>query len=61
MKTKKAVHAAVAAIYFGDTSDYASALWEVVNILDPKMASLLVESENEAFEASCKAVGLPFD
>jgi hypothetical protein len=61
MKTKKAVHAAVAAIYLGDSSDYQTALWEVINILDPKMADLLEDDDAMAWEASCRAVGLPLD
>ena len=50
--TRKALAAAVAAIYFGDSSDYLSALHEVVSALDPVMAKLLETNERAAFEAT---------
>jgi len=34
----KALEAAVGAIYFDDSSDYETALWSVINALDPELA-----------------------
>lgn len=45
-----ALKAAVAAIYFGDSSDYQTALWEVVSALDPGLSSLLERSESKAYD-----------
>lgn len=48
---KKALRSAVLAIYFADSADYKSALWQVVEALDPKIAELLENSEQEAYKA----------
>jgi hypothetical protein len=48
----KAVHEAVAAIYLADNSDYLSALWSVVNLIDPKLARLLEKDEKKAYDLS---------
>lgn len=50
----KALHAAVAAIYLKDSSDYLPALWQVVSILDPKMACLLQKNELQAYKKSLR-------
>lgn len=46
----EALKAAVAAIYFADSSDYLSALWSVVRALSPNTASILERNGSEAFE-----------
>lgn len=46
----QALHEAVSAIYFADSSDYLTALWDVVRHLAPPMADLLETNEREAFE-----------
>lgn len=48
---KRAVRAAVAAIYFADNSDYLSALWDVVRALRPDLEDMLARDERAAFEA----------
>jgi len=49
--TKEALSIAVKAIYFDDSSDYLSALWEIVNILGGNEAAELLENdESKAFE-----------
>lgn len=53
----EATHAAVAAVYFADSSDYRSALWEVVNSLNPELATLLAKDSHKAYKRSCKATG----
>lgn len=53
-----ALKAAVAAIYFDDSSDYCSALWEVVRALSPEMADLLEKNPQAAYhkaDAGCGA------
>lgn len=44
-----AIHAAVAAIYFADSSDYSLALWDVVRSLDPEVAELMENDEDVAY------------
>lgn len=44
-----ALEAAVAAIYFNDSSDYLTALWQVVRNLQPDMVDLLQSDENAAY------------
>jgi hypothetical protein len=51
MSVNSALIAAVSAIYFDDSSDFASALREVVRGLDPEMAELLENDEAAAFIA----------
>lgn len=51
-----ALHEAVAAIYFNDSSDYETALWGVVKHLDPKIAELLEEDEKKAFDITAARV-----
>lgn len=48
----EALHAAVAAIYFDDSSDFRGALWNVVRALDPKIADLLENDESAAYDAT---------
>jgi hypothetical protein len=50
---KKALHAAVAAIYFDDSADYKTALWSVIGALDPEAAELLEKDEHAAFVRYC--------
>lgn len=51
---QKALSEAVAVIYFSDNSDYASALWKIVELLGGKEAAdLLHENEAAAFEKYC--------
>lgn len=45
----KALDAAVAALYFSDSSDYKSALYSVMRSLSPDIASLFESSESDAF------------
>lgn len=51
----KALHAATRAIYFADSSDYGTALWEVVTALDPRIAQMLEDDEGAAAYAETKA------
>jgi len=46
--TKKALSKAVKAIYADDTSDYSSALWEVILALGGKKAVELLEEDEDA-------------
>ena len=48
----KAVHEAVSAIYFCDSSDYLPALWSVVRLLAPDMAEMLEKDERQAWQTS---------
>ena len=53
-KEKNALAIAVKAIYFDDSSDYQSLLWEIVTILGGDEASnLLEEDAQEAFDKYC--------
>jgi hypothetical protein len=45
----EALKAAVAALYFNDSSDYESALWTVVRELCPQMAELLEANPSGAY------------
>jgi hypothetical protein len=60
-----ALKAAVAAIYFNDSSDYESALWTVVRELCPEMVELLEANPSgayhqaDAFAAAGVAIPLP--
>lgn len=47
-----ALHAAVSAIYFDDSSDYLSGLWTVVCALDPAVGKLLEHDPAAAYEAT---------
>ena len=47
---QQALRAATAAIYFADSSDYCTALWDVVRALSPGTADLLENNPNEAFK-----------
>lgn len=49
---RRALHAAAAAIYFADSSDYKAALWSVVSELHPATAELLKRDEHAAFEST---------
>ena len=44
-----ALRAAVAALYFADSSDFQTALYQVVNSIDPALAILLDKDGNPAF------------
>lgn len=50
----QALQKAVAALYFADSSDYKTALWDVVRALSPDMAKLLEQDEAKAFQESQK-------
>lgn len=50
---RKALHAAVAAIYFDDSSDYRSALGSVVRYLDADLAGELLSSPKAAYDKAC--------
>lgn len=43
--TAKALHEAIAAIYFADDSDYKSALWKIVELLGGDEAVKLLEEK----------------
>ena len=49
----RALHAAVAAIYFNDSSDYRSALGSVVRHLDAELAGELLGSPKAAYDKAC--------
>lgn len=49
---KRALHAAVSAIYFDDSSDYRSALGTVVRFLDEKLAGDLLTAPRSAYDAA---------
>jgi hypothetical protein len=49
-KMQKAVKELVAAIYFGDSSDYLPGMYEALFHLDPDMLALLNDSPGEAYE-----------
>jgi len=49
--TNKALEAAVSAIYFDDSADYGTALWDVINALDPELAKKLDEGSDEDKDA----------
>lgn len=53
-RPSEALKAAVAAIYFADSSDYLSALWSTVRALSPDMAKLLEQDESKAYQESQK-------
>ena len=54
---KQAMKAAVAAIYFEDSSDYATALWEVVTALGGQEAADLLDYDSQAaYEKYCEEV-----
>jgi hypothetical protein len=53
-RVSEAIKAAVSAIYFADSADYKSALWEIVRHLSPDMALLLEKDESRAFQESQK-------
>jgi hypothetical protein len=50
----KAVYDAASAIYFADSSDYLSALWCVVQALNPELAQLLQEKPRDAWAKAYK-------
>ena len=43
----KALEAAVSAIYFDDSADYGTALWQVIKALDPELARRLEEGSDD--------------
>ena len=43
----KALEAAVSAIYFDDSADYGTALWQVIDALDPELAKKLEEGSKD--------------
>ena len=53
-RPSEALKAAVAAIYFADSSDYLPALWSTVRALSPDMAKLLEQDESKAYQESQK-------
>lgn len=49
--TQLALGAAVAAIYFDDSADYAAALWQIIGLLGGEEAQrMLEEDEHEAYK-----------
>lgn len=57
MKTnvEQALDEAVAALYFGDSSEYSIALWMVVSLLGGKEAAeLLDQNPSAAFHKYCR-------
>lgn len=50
----QALQKAVAVLYFADSNDYKTALWDVVRTLSPDMAKLLEQDEAKAFQESQK-------
>ena len=51
---QKALKEAVKAIYFDDSSDYGSALWNIVDALGGKEAIYLLEEHSEkAYDKYC--------
>ena len=58
--TGDALEAAVAAIYFGDNSDYCTALWDVVASLGGDDAKLLLQEDSQAaFDKFCNRNKMP--
>ena len=54
-KCSKAMKAALSAIYFADSSDYISALWDVVRETGgEEAAALLEEDAQEAYDKYCE-------
>jgi hypothetical protein len=53
---RKALHAAVSALYFDDSSDFKSALGSVVRHLDPVLASELLGTPGTAYKKACDLV-----
>jgi hypothetical protein len=56
---KLALHAAVSAIYFDDSSDYKSALGAVVSNLDANLAGELLGSPKAAYDKACALLAAP--
>jgi hypothetical protein len=52
----KALHAAVSALYFDDSSDFRSALGSVIRFLDPELAGDMLGSPKAAYDKSCAAM-----
>lgn len=57
----EALHAAVSAIYFADSSDYKSALWSVVRSLAPDLVDELETCPAAAWAKTQAALGAPPD
>ena len=60
-RRSRATHAAVAALYFADASDYRNALAAVVRILEPALADLLQRDAALAYQRACELAGEPHD
>lgn len=52
-QAKEALAEAIAVIYLNDNSDYLTALWAIVRVLNPEAASLLEESGSAAYDKYC--------
>lgn len=50
---KRALHAAVAALYFDDSADFRSALGSVVRYLDAELAGVMLGSPKAAYDKVC--------
>lgn len=49
----RALSYSVAAIYFGDSSDYKSALWDIIEQLSPDAKALLENNPKSAYDKYC--------
>jgi hypothetical protein len=52
----EALDAAISALYFGDDADYKTYLQDVVRALDPKLADLLEDDEEAAYNEIQKRI-----
>ncbi len=50
MRPKTACATAITAIYLSDSSDYCSALWDIVKYLNPEAWELLARDESAAYD-----------
>lgn len=55
-KIKKALSLAIRALYFEDSSDYETYLWQIADTLDPHSCKLLEEEPHEAYRIFCAEV-----
>lgn len=56
---RQALHDAVSAIYFDDSSDFGSALWSVVGSLSPELAGILESDPSAAWHKSQAMLDAP--
>lgn len=55
----KALHAAVSALYFDDSSDFRSTLGSVIRHLDPALAGDMLGNSKVAYDKVCAAMSAP--